>query len=289
MSGLQKSLFLKSLPTWFAADKAPCPLCGGRAVAGAPGSHPPIPLVHPAPREALQSLCADCLGAIPWIAYPACRICGRAENCGDCARQPKRYFKRSRCGVRYDGRMRELLAMYKYRGSEKLEPILSAMLAFAYERLCEELRFASDRRPSHRGRHHHPVGRFASAGSHVPAIATSIPLSRERLQDRGFNQAERMARRVCFWYGLEYRPLLRRLRHTEKQSLKNRRNRVTDMKGNFALIPHSLRSYESAVPILLVDDVYTTGSTINECARTLAEGADPAAGPQIFGLLWSRS
>ncbi|WP_206424230.1 ComF family protein [Cohnella candidum] len=177
--------------------------------------------------------------------------------------------------------MRELLALYKYRGSEKLEPLMGAILSAAYERICREL------------------GTDGLSRSPFHAV-TSVPLAKERLEERGFNQAERMASRVAKRYGVPYRQLLRRVRHTEKQSLKTRSTRLTDMRGNFQAVAESIGEWMKEVDgvpparILLVDDVYTTGSTMNECASVLqnafcesARGSQPRL--EIYGLLWARS
>jgi ComF family protein len=167
--------------------------------------------------------------------------------------------------------MKDLLALYKYRGNESLELVMAAMLAFAYEQLQQEL--------SRRG-----------SLSYFPVI-TSVPLARERLEERGFNQAEQMAVRVADWYGLTYIPMLTRLFHTEKQSLKNRRSRTTDMRGIFALASEPAPKSEGAT-VLLIDDIYTTGSTINECARILRQQEEApqfVVTPRIYGLLWARS
>jgi predicted amidophosphoribosyltransferase len=108
--------------------------------------------------------------------------------------------------------------------------------------------------------------------------------------DRGFNQAERLARRLAEWYGLGYETLLVRLRHTEKQSLKTRRSRVVDMRGNFAAESSGLFSARLAsAGILLIDDIYTTGSTLDECARVLREAFHMERRPEVYGLLWARS
>ena len=250
-----------NMSSWFAAAKRECPICGRDGSQAGNAAAVPIPIKHPAPRQALASLCGLCRQAIPWIVHPICRVCGRAETCEDCLRRANRSYAVSRCAVRYTDTMRDWLALYKYRGNEGVEIILAAMLAFAFERL------------------HH-----AAPGASFPVI-TSVPLAPERLKERGFNQAERLGLRLAEWYGIAYRPLLHRLRHTEKQSLKTRRSRVVDMKGNFAAAhPGSFSGN-----IVLLDDVYTTGSTLDECARVLRQAAGPDAPCRIYGLLWARS
>lgn len=171
--------------------------------------------------------------------------------------------------------MKDLLALYKYRGHEKLEPVVAAMLAFAYEQLFDEL-------PNE------------TRGQPFFHVVSAVPLAPERLADRGFNQAERIAVQLCNWYGLHYQSMLTRNRHTEKQSLKSRKNRISDMRGNFSLIDESVTDASENVNadprrILLVDDIYTTGSTVNECARVLRASEDSSDKTHVYGLLWARS
>jgi len=247
-----------NLSSWFAPIARNCPVCGRTASRGInPVS---VPVKHPEPRRILTSLCGACRQCIPWIAYPVCRICGRAERCEDCVRRQNRHYAFSRSAVRYDQRMKEWLALYKYRGNEGLEGVLAAMLSFAYERLREVSQYGFD-------------------------AITAVPLAPERQQDRGYNQAERLATRLAEWYGLSYRPLLLRLRHTEKQSLKTRRSRVTDMRGIFSAIPSDSLSER----IILVDDIYTTGSTLDECARVLTQAVQSGMSREVYGVLWARS
>lgn len=246
---------------------------------------PFLPVRNAGPRRALRSLCAVCLARIPWILTIACPVCGRPERCGDCLRRWERHFVCCRGAVRYDSAMKEWLALYKYRGLEKLEPVFAAMLSSAVELLLNPLQGGVD-------------------------VVTSVPLAEGRLEDRGFNQAERLAMRVAQWYGLPYRPLLRRTQHTEKQSFKSRRERLDNMKGTFALledgveravsfgpqpdgnprlVPHYRRTPSAAagpLRVLLVDDIYTTGSTMNECAAVLRRGYP---GCEVYGVLWARS
>ncbi|TJY41943.1 ComF family protein [Cohnella pontilimi] len=263
-----------SLSRWLRPEMSECTVCG--RMADARSNAVPVPVRHPAAREILQQLCMGCRSSIPWIGAPVCRYCGRPEFCPDCPRRQDKQMAFCRCAVRYDDRMRDMLALYKYRGSERLEPVLAAMLAAAFERVCSEL-----------------GGRDAA---HIFQAVTAVPLAEERLDDRGFNQAERMAVSLSQWYGVAYLPLLQRVRHTEKQSLKTRRSRIVDMKGNFV----ADRDVMGRIPfagvsrfrILLIDDIYTTGSTVNECARALKDAlaeAGVASEPEVYGALWARS
>ncbi len=300
------------ISSWFSQVQIACPICG-RSNNRSANDPAAIPIRRPEPRRIISSLCGSCRQAIPWISRPVCRICGRAERCEDCVRRKTRHYFISRCAVRYDNLMRDWLAVYKYRGNEKLESVLAAILAFGFERLCEAAGLGNN------------AGLINNTRSSYKAqpmfhAITSVPLAPERLQDRGFNQAERLALQLSRWYGLSYSPMLIRLRHTEKQSLKTRRSRVVDMRGNFSAVStdlfsrNAIISTESTVStvsttsatsmistmstestestaarIIIVDDIYTTGSTLDECARVLREAANQTIVPEIYGLLWARS
>lgn len=266
-----------SISRWLEPRQGKCPICGRRSAADEAAVQP---VRQPEAASVLRRLCPACASSIPWIRKPACRVCGRPIACPDCPRRTDRRLTFSRAAVRYDPRMKELLALYKYRGSERLEEVMAAMLSFGYERILPEL------------------GLAPGASSAFQAV-TAVPLADERLEERGFNQAERIAAMLAGWYGLSYRPLLRRNRHTEKQSLKTRRSRMRDMRGNFSptLELDELKrriAPDQPVRILLVDDVYTTGSTLEECARvlrTMAGGVPDSRDSrvEVYGLVWARS
>jgi competence protein ComFC len=171
--------------------------------------------------------------------------------------------------VQYSDDMRNWLARYKYRGDEKLLPLFIEMLRYPYEKLVQETTCLID---------------------HKFDFVTYIPLSAERLSERGFNQAKQFAEGIGDVYHTSVVPLLERTHHTGKQSYKTRGQRLEDLQGAFAF---SLKETSNeriftnigrSINILLVDDVYTTGSTLNQCASVI-KSRIPA---QIYGLTWAR-
>lgn len=213
-------------------------------------------------------VCDRCFQAIPWIREVECPVCGRGEECPDCRRVGTRALVMNRSAVRYDDGMRELLAAYKYRGNERLRLLLGRMLVHAYGL------YMLDPALKKRG---------------FDCI-TFVPVSPERAAERGFNQAEQMAVVLGEQIGLPVVSLLSRQRHTGKQSKMSREERMENMRGAFAVIPGRAAKLQRMVRrqklrILIVDDVYTTGSTLTQCAEVICGGFPQA---QVYGLCWAR-
>jgi ComF family protein len=118
----------------------------------------------------------------------------------------------------------------------------------------------------------------------MPEFITFVPLSEKRELERGFNQAEQMARDLGRKLRLPVVPLLQRQRHTEKQSLKSRSSRLEDLQDVFSLIPEAPKQIQTPSRIYVVDDVYTTGSTLNQCAKTIRSRLDA----EVYGVTWAR-
>ncbi|MBP1965794.1 ComF family protein [Paenibacillus aceris] len=216
-------------------------------------------------------LCNSCYIRIPWIREALCRICGRGEVCYDCQRRQYAYFSQSRSAVRYDETMKGLLARYKYRGDERLKGIIGGMLVHAYHLLQKEME----------------QQRCAESPSFQELI-TFVPVSERRLLERGFNQAEQMANELGRITGIPVVPLLNRSKHTDKQSFKRRSERLDDLTNVFEMdkmFQSQLTSYLAASYVIyIVDDVYTTGSTMNQCAKVLSE----CLPVKVFGITWAR-
>ena len=95
-----------------------------------------------------------------------------------------------------------------------------------------------------------------------------VPLHRRRERERGFNQAEASCRVVGKSTGLPVWRALRRARPTPPQARLTREERRRNLRGAFVPAP---RRPVTGAHLLLLDDVYTTGSTVHECARVLRQ------------------
>ena len=108
-------------------------------------------------------------------------------------------------------------------------------------------------------------------------FVTSVPISEKRMRERGYNQSELLARRICEIGGMEYEGTLRRIKDRIPQNRLNYEQRQRNVKGAFAVIDDVKIAGKN---ILLVDDIFTTGATMDECARILSK----AGASSVFGL-----
>lgn len=105
-------------------------------------------------------------------------------------------------------------------------------------------------------------------------MVSCIPLSRKRMHDRGYNQAELLAKEISKKVGVEYLPTLKKIRHNTAQStIKDSKQRAANVIGAYGVID---AVEVKGKYILLVDDVVTTGSTVSECARILKKSGAKA-------------
>jgi len=97
---------------------------------------------------------------------------------------------------------------------------------------------------------------------------TFVPLHKRRFLERGFNQSEFIAKVLGFLLNTRVQNVLKRVRYTKKQVNLSRKKRIQNVKDVFAL---EVGSEIQGKSILLVDDVYTSGATLQECAKVLKE------------------
>lgn len=193
-------------------------------------------------------LCATCRRSFSLIDSDICSDCGRpldhldhsyryGDVCNDCLRwqndnEWKGGLAKNRSVYVYDDVMKEVISRWKFRGDYAI------IEAFRHD-VCRVFS-------------HH----FSSESVLVP-----IPLSRERLYERGFNQAKALAELLSL-------PILDILErdHLEKQSKKSRHERL-QMENVFRL----RTSLPLEKPLVIIDDIYTTGATVRHAAKRLRQ------------------
>ena len=195
-----------------------------------------------------DALCAACRDAVPDLEEPFCDKCGEmfdgaidgAFECANCRGQTF-HFEFARPGVpRSEGAM-NLIHDFKYSRRLHLarECARMARRAFDDPRLQEPL------------------------NARWPLVP--VPLHRRRLRWRQFNQAREVAVPLGRELGLPVQDWLKRIRPTTTQTRLSRRQRQQNLRGAF----EAARELEGIEGVILVDDVFTTGSTVNECSRVL--------------------
>lgn len=163
--------------------------------------------------------------------------CGRegAYVCGEC----ERGIEVREESLHYEGVVRKLIKEIKYRGSWDMV----AELVGLWEKMVKAR-----------------VGR---------GVVTSVPMWEPKKKLRGFNQAELIARELAKRWGGEYQELLRRERETRPMYGLSKRERVGNVRGAFAMSKQHTDNGIEWGTVILVDDVRTSGATMNECARVL--------------------
>lgn len=186
-------------------------------------------------------------------------------------RSAPRIFSREELEKRGIRSIERVFAMSNYRSSPLLK---KAIHTFKYGRipgiasvLQEELRKCL-------------ISRFPLSAS---AVICPVPLHRFRRFQRGFNQAEILSRYVSHALEIPMQPLLRRIRPTGHQTRRGREDRWKAVKGAFGATCLAGRQAQgdTSMPrhVYLIDDVFTTGATLEECARTLkAAGVERVEG-----------
>jgi competence protein ComFC len=194
-------------------------------------------------------LCGLCAEKARKIAAPFCRQCSQpfdgaieseftCSNCGD------RHFHFDCAVARYraTGIVRELIHRFKYDRTVYLRRPLAAWLTEALD--DERIR------------------------AQPFAYLVPVPLHAARLREREFNQADELAQLVAERAGAPVLRCLRRVRYTTTQTQLDREERMQNLRNAFR-VRHSARV--SGSHLILVDDVFTTGSTVEECARVLKQ------------------
>ena len=206
------------------------------------------------------ALCADCWPGLDLITAPQCARCGlpfdfdlgEGALCGGCAASPPA-FERARAALRYNDLSARLIVGFKRADRTHLVPAFARWLQRAAGPLLDEA-----------------------------DLVACVPLHRRRLLARRYNQSAMLALALSRLAG---RPvaidLLARTRATPSQGGLNRNQRFDNVRGAIAVRPHRA----ALVPgrrILLVDDVFTTGATVEACARVLYRAG--AAGVDVVTL-----
>lgn len=188
-------------------------------------------------------LCAPCMADLPWHRAAQCPQCALLSNgglCGAClSNQP--HFDATTAAFTYDYPLDGLLQHYKYNASLNLARTFAA-LWLDYQHI-------------------------QNTKKHTTDLIIPMPMHEKRLSERGFNQALEIAKRLsnAFTIPLDY-TACQRVKYTPPQASLKLKDRIKNIRGAF----HCQRPLHN-LNIAVIDDVMTTGASLDELAKTLKQ------------------
>ena len=200
--------------------------------------------------------CDSCLASLPYLAPPFCKKCGRpvpeAGLCHYCLAE-RMSIDVIRSPFRFSSPIREAVHALKYRGLTAVSPVLASL-----------------------------IGEWLRENPLSGDVIVPVPLHPKRLRERGFNQSRLLAQKLSELIQI---PLsegsLIRVKNTMAQArTPNAEKRRENVYGAFKCLDSAL----TGAKVILFDDVCTTGSTLDSCARALKE----AGVKEVLGLTLAR-
>lgn len=235
-----------------------------------PGLSSLLDLIFP-PRCAVcqrvgAAVCPSCLDSMQPPTRPICSRCGETIRvttspvfslCPDCAKgRGPQHLDGVRVAAIYAGAVRPAILALKFRGQRRVAESLAPLMGAPFQ-----------------------------ADIHIADMVIPVPLHASRRRERGYNQAELLARAFAASQGLPVRTdVLVRVRATEAQTHLSQAERRRNVAGAFALANSTVAKVVAGRRIVLVDDVTTTGSTFDAAAEPLRA----AGAASLWGLAFAR-
>lgn len=202
-------------------------------------------------------VCVKCFSLIKKLSGNMCPICSKpldslyTDECLECFQYKKKFKQIKQAGI-YEGALKELIHLLKFYGKRRIADLL---FKFIVENIEEGY-----------------LG--------WPDVIVPVPLSKKVLKERGFNQTEVIGRKTAKHLNKPFLNVIEKVKETMPQNKLGREDRIKNLKGAFRT-DFSFKGKK----VLIIDDVYTTGATMNEMAKVILEkGAD-----EVRGLAIARS
>lgn len=190
-------------------------------------------------------ICSDCEKRIKKIVPPVCSKCSKpieyissTKFCQECC-DVERHFEMSKSPFVYEGLIKRAIYSFKYYNKAYFYKFLGNCLV-TYMKNINYTNFD---------------------------FIVSVPLHSSKMRKRGYNQSELLARHIAKSLSIPYVDALKRTKKTLKQSEQSKEERKKNLLDAFAIKKSAEKVINSSV--LLVDDIYTTGSTVDECSKVL--------------------
>ncbi|NBH71884.1 ComF family protein [Clostridiaceae bacterium] len=203
-----------------------------------------------------ELICPFCADRLAPVKQPVCLRCGKevhgeqAEYCLDCMRH-RRTFDSGAALLNYNEAARHSMAAIKYKNKREYLDFYSAAMALRFGKLVD---------------------------SWQADVLVPVPVHPSRRRERGYNQAEELAKRLSREWELPVdSQVLVRGRKTAPQRALNPQERLKNLQEAFRIHPRYQAGGRERLPhcVVLVDDIYTTGSTIEACSRVLRAAGIP--------------
>jgi ComF family protein len=202
--------------------------------------------------------CRSCFDSVALCSDPICKICGDQVKVGnndqcDRCKNSTPYYSSIRSWGLYEGVLRKAIRSLKYKKDFGIGERLAAPL----------------------------VGLLESQSWKIDLV-TAVPLAHKRVRERGYNQSKCLAMPTAYYSGIKYSSkLILRIRSTRSQVGLPYSKRQTNVKNAFLSNPDLV----AGMSVLLIDDVITTGATINACAESLIS----AGAITVYGISPARA
>ena len=185
-------------------------------------------------------LCSDCIAKLPFANGHRCLCCGvpladESDYCNRCQYE-RGAFVKNRSPLVYEGETRKIIYSLKFGKKKYLAQTLGALMA-------DE--FLKDNMEAD--------------------IIVYVPMTEAEEKKRGFNQSELLAEEVGRRLKIAVLPALVKIKETKAQKELGGKERAQNLEGAFACVFEQVNNRK----ILLIDDIFTTGATANECAKVL--------------------
>ena len=189
----------------------------------------------------LYDSCNNCLSSLPFIQKDYCLHCGLPRNTGASGvcmfcKNENPTFTLARAVFKYEGKVRNIIQNLKYNNAKySVQPLAY----FMFETL-KKLNWQID-------------------------LITFVPIHSSKLKSRGYNQAQLLAQEISMFLDIECKDLFDKVTNTPTQTKLARQERRKNVQNSFKL---KSKGFENK-NILLIDDVFTTGATVNELSKIL--------------------
>ena len=194
-------------------------------------------------------ICNTCFSKLERIEEPVCRICNKSLRhnpdltiCNECARD-SRSFEKSKSLFSYRGTVKRIIHDYKYCNKTYYYKLFSYLL-IQYMKENRYINFD---------------------------YITAVPLHKIKQRNRGFNQSGLLAKQIGKYFNIPYIDTLKRNNNTEKQSNLSKYARQKNLQNVFDIANNKIPNLLDNADILMIDDIFTTGTTVDECSKILKQ------------------